>query len=150
MVCSLPRRIGLSVTFLSLWITLGGCPPNDATSDVSTLANSLPDATPTDCDEFPVADAGADIEATDPDDGGFAYVYLDARKSTPADRIFVYAWSDGDKSLAAGRYILVRLAVGTHEVTLRIEDECGQTTSDSVTVVVHPALNAAPALASAR
>lgn len=150
MVCSLPRRFGLPAAFLSLALLSGGCPQEDANTVLANLASSLPDTTPTDCDPLPLADAGADIEATDPDDGGFAYVYLDARESTPASKIFVYAWSDGDRSLAAGQYILVRLAVGTHDLTLHVEDECGQLASDTVSVVVHPASKSALAPASSR
>lgn len=149
MVCSLSRRLGCSFLTIGAAALLAGCDASaDANTDLAALAASLVDTTPTDCETPTVADAGADFAATDPDGGGYAYVYLDARASVPDESIFVYTWFEGDRALAAGRYILVRLAVGTHNLSLRVEDACGRFASDTVTVVVNPSPNAAAALAS--
>ena len=138
MVWSFPRRTGFPLLTLVLATLAGGCPSRDE-GGVSQFVSSLVDATPTDCDTDPIADAGADLEAADPDGDGYAYVYLNALASTPTDNIVTYSWLDDGKALAAGDYILVRLSVGSHPLTLRIEDACGREANDTVNVVVNSA-----------
>lgn len=135
--------------FQPLWLLVpgvaclaGGCPsPRENPGGVSEFVASLTDTSPSDCDVEPLADAGADIEASDPDGDGFAYVYLDATASEPAGNVVVYAWADNGKALAAGEHILVRLPIGNHPLTLRIEDPCGRESTDTVNVVIKPAAN---------
>lgn len=145
MVCLFARSCSLPLAVLSLATLSGGC-PSESDGQVSQFASSLGAAVPTDCEIDPLADAGLDVEATDTDGDGFAYVYLDATASEPEGGIVTYGWSDDGKSLAAGQYILVRLSVGTHPMTLRIEDACGREASDEVSVVIRDAPATAKAL----
>jgi hypothetical protein len=85
----------------------------------------------------PVADAGADVEVTDSDLDGSETVTLDGTASSDPDGVIVfYTWLEGATEIATGATASVAFAVGTHDVTLVVEDDSGEFGADQVTVTV--------------
>jgi hypothetical protein len=92
----------------------------------------------------PVANAGPDQSVTDSDDNGSEAVTLNGSGSSDADGSIVnYRWVDDDATVlydGASATVSVTLGVGTHDITLTVRDNDGQSDTDTVRVVV----NAAP------
>ena len=84
-----------------------------------------------------VAEAGPDQSVTDADNDGEAAVILDGSASSAvAGQIVTYAWAEDGVRLARVAKAQVRLAVGTHDILLTVEDDQAQTASDTVRVAV--------------
>lgn len=93
-----------------------------------------------DFDPPPVANAGADITVTDNDNTGEETVTLDGSASTDDTFVADFFWTEGTTDLGSGSATLpVSFTVGTHTVTLTVEDEFGVTSTDEVLVTVNPA-----------
>jgi outer membrane autotransporter protein len=102
----------------------------------------------------PVADAGPDrtLEDSDGEDG--EQVNLDGSASTDADgTIVAYQWihqidPDTIDTLGTGQTLTVRLPDGANDVRLRVTDNAGNSTVDSVVITVNsaaiPTANAGP------
>ncbi len=85
----------------------------------------------------PIARAGSDISIIDSDDNGSETVTLNGDASSDSDGTIVsYRWKNGATELGSGSEISPSIAVGTHTVTLTVEDDRGWTDSDTVQVIV--------------
>ncbi len=85
----------------------------------------------------PVADAGPDQSVTDGDGNGSESVTLDGTDSYDGDGTIVsYEWSEGGGPIASGENPTVVLAVGTHNITLTVRDNDGETDADVVVINV--------------
>lgn len=83
--------------------------------------------------------AGADQTVTDFDSSGTEFVHLEGSNSTVRNGSIVsYIWREGSQVIANGVSSNVPLAVGQHELTLTVTDDLGGTSSDGITVNVHP------------
>ncbi|HEY4368005.1 MAG TPA: autotransporter domain-containing protein [Steroidobacteraceae bacterium] len=90
----------------------------------------------------PVADAGADQSIADSDALPGENVALNASASTDADGVIVsYQWTFAGRSLATGVTANVRLPDGNNLVTLKVVDNSGNSTTDTVQVAVAAAVN---------
>ena len=89
----------------------------------------------------PLADAGPDRSVTDTDNDGLAQVTLDGSGSNDPDggAIASYVWSEGGIQIATGVAPAISLAVGTHEITLTVTDDEGDSATDLVSITVQPA-----------
>ncbi|MDX1994663.1 MAG: S8 family serine peptidase [bacterium] len=93
-----------------------------------------------------LANAGVDQVHTDTDGDGFAPVTLDAGLSMlelPAETglaadVVQVQWMVGDVIIGTGASTSVMVPVGTHTITLLLVLPDGQTTSDTLTLVVQP------------
>jgi Ca2+-binding RTX toxin-like protein/3',5'-cyclic AMP phosphodiesterase CpdA len=85
-----------------------------------------------------LADAGDDIFATAPAGADEGAVVLDASGSrNPGDAIVAYRWLDKDgQVVATGQKPTVSFEVGSHKLTLEVEDRAGLVTRDEIRVVV--------------
>ncbi len=85
----------------------------------------------------PVVDAGQDIFVNS-DESGKATVLLDGSYTTdPQDRIVFWSWIDSSgKEISSNPQVKVILSSGKHRFDLRIRDDEGRWSSDSVFVVV--------------
>ena len=85
----------------------------------------------------PVVDAGQDIFA-ESDEYGKATVLLDGSStSDPQERIVSWSWIDSSgKEISSNTQVKVILSRGKHRFDLRIRDDEGRWSSDSVFVVV--------------
>ncbi|MBN2581633.1 MAG: hypothetical protein JXL80_01095, partial [Planctomycetes bacterium] len=91
----------------------------------------------TGANEPPVADAGEDQYPEDADGNNSETVTLDGSGSSDSDGTIVsYLWKEGTTQIATGQTAQVSLAVGTHTITLAVEDDDGATADDTVTVTV--------------
>ena len=93
----------------------------------------------------PIANAGPDQSVTDLDDNGFETVTLNGTGSTDAGGAIVsYTWTEGALTLGTGATLNVAFGLGTHVVTLTVEDDDGWVDNDTATVVVNAAPGTAP------
>lgn len=88
----------------------------------------------------PVANAGPDQTVTDSDNSGSELVLLDGSASNDPDSggIIEYRWSEGATvlSLSTMPTANVSLAVGVHDLTLRVIDTLGAVATDTVRITV--------------
>jgi outer membrane autotransporter protein len=127
---------------------------NDDSSDVSTSFDSDDVVITVNGPVPPVANAGPDqtLEDSDGEDG--EQVNLDGSASTDADgTIVAYQWihqidPDTINTLGTGQRLTVRLPDGANDVRLRVTDNAGNSTVDSVVITVNsaaiPTANAGP------
>jgi hypothetical protein len=97
--------------------------------------------------EPPMADAGPDQTVVETDGSGDEVVTLDGSGSSDPDGTIVsYMWSDSAGQIATGVSPTVTLAIGTHPITLTVEDDGGKIDTDSVTITVQapPTADAGP------
>ena len=87
--------------------------------------------------DAPVADAGNDQTVQDDDGNGTETVALDGSASDDIDgTIVAYTWKEGATTIATGATPSVTFAVGTHNITLEVEDNDGATDTDTVVITV--------------
>lgn len=102
-----------------------------AAPQLAVLAEALTGNNP------PKANAGANQTVTDIDQGGNEDVALNGTASFDTDgSIALYEWSENASVIASGATPTVNLAVGTHDLTLRVVDNNGAEDSDTVTITV--------------
>ena len=88
------------------------------------------------CNAAPVANAGADINGST-NNGCLGNVTLNAAASTdPDNNISAYRWKEGSTTLGTGVSINFNFAVGTHNVTLEVEDAFGLISTDNLVVTI--------------
>lgn len=99
----------------------------------------------------PVADAGPDQAVADTRKKGSEEVALDGSGSSDSDgSIQSYVWSIGGTTIASGVRPNVTLDAGIHDITLRVTDDAGDSSTDTVLIAVGVALPAnAPPIADA-
>ena len=89
--------------------------------------------------QSPTADAGPDVTVTDADESGAETVTLDGTGSSDADGTIVsYEWTEGATILGTTAVLPVSFTLGSHDVTLTVTDDGGDTNNDAVTIVVNP------------
>ncbi|MFC2101177.1 PKD domain-containing protein, partial [Bacteroidota bacterium] len=87
----------------------------------------------------PTADAGADQTVADNDNSGDENVTLDGSGSSDTDGTIVsFVWSENGSQIATGVSPTVNFALGTHNITLTVEDDDNDTDTDDVTITVGP------------
>lgn len=92
--------------------------------------------------QYPIANAGADITVVDSDNSGSETLSLDGSASNDPDgTIESYLWTEGGSQIATGATPSVSLAVGTHVITLIVTDNEGATSTSIVTITVQPKSN---------
>ncbi|NJK93843.1 MAG: hypothetical protein HC905_01970, partial [Bacteroidales bacterium] len=85
----------------------------------------------------PTANAGPDQTVTDSDNSGYETVSLNGTGSSDSDgTISSYTWAEGSTALGTGSTLSYNFSVGTHTVTLTVEDNDGATGTDNLTIVV--------------
>jgi len=86
----------------------------------------------------PVSHAGRDQTTKDCDGDGKEIVLLNGLKSYDgnAGLITSWVWKEGDTDIASGFAPSVELGLGTHNITLTVQDEDGATSTDTVTITV--------------
>jgi len=83
----------------------------------------------------PVADAGPDQRLADEDRDGVEPVTLDGTGSTdPNGTIVSYLWDEGGAPLGSGATLGVSLATGVHTITLTVNDDEGESDTDTVEI----------------
>ncbi|MDO8560451.1 MAG: DNRLRE domain-containing protein [bacterium] len=88
--------------------------------------------------QLPVTVAGPDQMAADPDGDGVATAMLDGTSSYDADGVIIgFAWYEGAQLLGTTATVTIDLSVGSHLLTLVVEDNEGGSGSDTVMVVVN-------------
>ncbi|MCP4406261.1 MAG: autotransporter domain-containing protein, partial [Gammaproteobacteria bacterium] len=98
----------------------------------------------------PAANAGPDQTVTDTDNTGSEQVTLNGSGSSDADgQIANFQWLENGQEIALGATPTVTLAVGTHNISLRVTDNGGLTAEDQVIITViagntAPTANAGP------
>ena len=109
-------------------------------SSVDTRYSTKSDVKFKNCDApvyAPVANAGADQAVADADGNGSESVSLNGSASTDSDgTIASYIWTEGGSQIATGATPSVTLPVGTHNITLTVTDNEGNTNTDQVTITV--------------
>ncbi len=108
------------------------------TSNVATVTITVNAGTST--NNSPTANAGPD-QTVEADAGGTASVTLNGNGSSdpdPGDSIASYSWS-GPFGTATGATPSVTLGVGSHTITLTVQDTNGASDTDTVQVTVNPA-----------
>ncbi len=91
---------------------------------------------------YPEAVAGGDQQLVDRDNNGSEMVTLDASGSSDVGgNALSYAWFTdvSDTPVATGVTASLPLAVGSHNITLRVTDDDEMVTEDSITVTILPA-----------
>jgi hypothetical protein len=83
-----------------------------------------------------VANAGSDQTATDGDADGVEPITLDGGGSTGPVAGYLWTAEDGS-TIASGATANVPFAIGTHIVTLTVDDGNGEASSDTVTITVN-------------
>ncbi|WP_316369377.1 autotransporter family protein [Candidatus Thiodiazotropha sp. CDECU1] len=95
---------------------------------------------------YPEVDAGPDQSLIDSDNSGSENVALDGSGSSDVGgSIISYEWFEFDiqgSTIATGVTPTIALAVGTHNLTLRVTDDDGMVTEDQVVITILPAPNA--------
>ncbi|MGD8913925.1 MAG: autotransporter domain-containing protein [Candidatus Thiodiazotropha sp.] len=82
----------------------------------------------------PTADAGPDQELTDNDNSEEEEVLLDGSASTSDNYIVSHEWFEGDTFLGTGETLTVALAVGVHNIILRVTDNNNITDEDDLVI----------------
>jgi subtilisin family serine protease/subtilase family serine protease len=119
---------GVSSVRLDTWTIHGGLNLHDAMSD--GLATGRP-----------VANAGTDQTVKDADGSGEELVSLDGSAShDPNGSVVAYEWREGTTILGGAAALTVPLAVGAHTLTLEVTDNDGLTATDTVLIIVEPAV----------
>ena len=91
----------------------------------------------TDGNKAPVADAGSDQAVKDEDEDGTETVSLDGSGSSDPDgSINSYTWSEDGSEIATGATPEVNLGLGSHTITLTVEDDSGATANDQVNITI--------------
>ena len=94
---------------------------------------------PTQGNQSPIAEAGPAQAVTDVDNDGVESITLDGSGSFDPDGAIVsYQWSDAVSTLGSGVTIDVLLPVGETVVTLRVTDDGGLESTDTILIVVSP------------
>jgi thermitase len=115
---------GVASARLDSWTAHGGLNLQNA---LSYSVTNLP----------PSANAGADQTVTDVNDDGVELVTLDGSASSDPDGSIVsYEWREGSTLIGSGATAAAWLPVGTHTLTLEVQDNYGASASDSVNVTV--------------
>jgi beta-glucanase (GH16 family) len=97
----------------------------------------------------PIANAGEDISVDDLDGDDQVEITLSATSSTDSDgTIESYLWLWNGMEIATGETAMVVLSTGTYEVTLRVTDDDGVTSTDNLTVTITDPDNNAPSAAA--
>ncbi|MCH7551024.1 MAG: S8 family serine peptidase, partial [Proteobacteria bacterium] len=87
--------------------------------------------------QAPIADAGGDMTVTDNDGSGSEPVHLDGSASTdPGGTIVAYEWSDATGVVGTQATLDVVLAIGGYSYTLKVTDQVGASSTDTITVTV--------------
>ena len=117
---------------MSVEVDTGGANPVTLT-DTEQIQVSTPGT-----NGYPEADAGDDITVWDNDHDDEETVTLDGSDSSDATGITNYCWMEGATTLYTGALSEVDedLSVGTHELTLIVEDGDGNIHLDDLTVTV--------------
>jgi unsaturated chondroitin disaccharide hydrolase len=85
----------------------------------------------------PVAKAGKDQTITDTDQDGVETILLDGSASRdPDDSIVLYEWLEDSLLMGTGAILADTLAVGTHQIILRVTDKYGETDADTVGITI--------------
>ncbi len=93
----------------------------------------------------PIANAGADQTAMDSDGNGFETFLLNGSASSDPDGTIVsYEWQEGAAVLGNGAMIAFNFTVGIHNVTLRVTDDSGASSTDMATITVTAFANQPP------
>jgi len=111
-------------------VVTGGDDPGVSNKPVGSVVRSpLPNAPP-------VADAGPDqtVEAAGP--SGAQVAFDGSGSSDPDGDALTYAWTENGAEIATGAAPTVTLALGTHTITLSVDDGKGETDTDQVVVTV--------------
>jgi thermitase len=117
---------GVATTRLDVWTIHGGLNIHNA---ISYGLINLP----------PVANAGVDRTVVDTNGDGVELVTLDGSASAdPEGRALDYEWSEGGQIVGLGATADVWLDIGGHTVTLKVTDEHGATSTDTVVITVNP------------
>ncbi|MEW8324849.1 MAG: autotransporter domain-containing protein [Candidatus Thiodiazotropha taylori] len=91
----------------------------------------------------PTANAGIDQSLTDTDNNGTENVTLDGSASSDAGGSIVsYEWFEFGSLVASGPSPTVAVAIGSHNLTLRVTDNDGAINEDLVVITVLPGPNA--------
>jgi hypothetical protein len=132
----------LPVSFpVGTWIVTLTVEDDEANVDTDTVSIVVNPST----GAAPIADAGADVTVVDVDDSGAELVTLDGSGSSDPDgTIQSWTWSEGVSPLGNGELLGVSLGVGTHTITLTVEDDATNTAIDTVVVTVDPAPGVPP------
>ncbi len=114
------------------------------------ISAGAPDGTPPP-NAPPTADAGPDQTVSDADENGSESVTLDGTGSSDSDGTIVsYVWTDdGGATIPDGPTPTADFAVGTHNVTLTVTDDSGDSDTDVVVITVDPAPPNVPPTADA-
>jgi hypothetical protein len=95
--------------------------------------------------QAPTANAGSDQTVTDTDNNGSQQVTLNGSGSSDSDgSIASYVWREGGTQIATGATPNVTLTVGSHTITLTVNDNGGLTATDTVVITVNAPANQAP------
>jgi beta-glucanase (GH16 family) len=85
----------------------------------------------------PVADAGVDRTINDEDGDDFVDVLLDASKSTDEDGIIEkYEWFINNELVKTGMNPTINLSTGIYEITLKLTDDDGVSSTDIVKIII--------------
>lgn len=91
---------------------------------------------------LPQADAGPDRTVVDADDDGTQAFTLDARASGGPSPLVAYEWSSDGVVIGTTPTVETSAPIGAHLYSLRVTDDVGRTSNDTVTITVAP--NAPP------
>jgi len=122
------------------WFFSTGTDPEMNESQWGKLTLIAPAAPPTPTNKAPTANAGLDQTVTDADNSGSESITLDGSGSTDSDGTIVnYTWTEGSTSLYTGTNAkqAVNLVVGSHTITLTVQDNGGLTATDTVVITVN-------------
>ncbi|RLE44957.1 hypothetical protein DRJ25_06215, partial [Candidatus Woesearchaeota archaeon] len=117
-----------------IWEYLGNSCPADICGGTPDPGNSPPSA-----------DAGLDQSMTDTDGNGNEQITLDGSGSSDSDGYIIsYSWWENGTQIATGINPSVALNVGTHNITLRVQDNDRATASDIVQITVNSPSDTTP------
>jgi subtilase family serine protease/Mg-chelatase subunit ChlD len=85
----------------------------------------------------PIADANVDFTVSDENWDGRADVFLSGGAYDDGNNL-IYEWYEDGVLIATGANPAVELDVGVHTIELRVTDENGQTSTDTVKITVEP------------
>ena len=101
-----------------------------------TTTTSAAPTTTTPGNQSPTARAGSDQQLVDSDHNGTEVVALDGFASTDDGSIISFEWLRGQQVIATGAQTNVALGIGNNEIVLRVTDDTGLISEDSVLIVV--------------